>query len=321
MSMTAVQTYEEKLQTLSEGSVRLSFNAFKDIPWDDPAYAVVPDDDRWILPRVDPLGGHEWYQSLPRDRQIEIGMARMANIAKVGWQFENVLIKGVMEYLMDSPNGSPEFRYLMHEVTEETHHIQMFQELVNRIGADVPGGAMWFRVVESVLPVFGRLLPEVFFTGVLAGEEPIDHLQKQILRSGEDLHPLMVRIMQIHVAEEARHISFAHEYLARTVPTLGRPRKALLSVLYPVVMRLLCDVIATPTRSFVQQFDIPKHVIKDLYWDAPESQKLLRDLFADVRTLAEEADLMNPVSRVLWKRLRIHGRPARYRSEPAPKAA
>lgn len=319
--MTVAQTYEEKLQTLSEGSVRLSFNAFKDIPWDDPAYAVVPDDERWILPTVDPLGGHEWYRSLPRERQIEIGMARMANIAKVGWQFENVLIKGVMEYLMDVPNNSPEFRYLMHEVTEETHHIQMFQELVNRIGADVPGAARWFRVVQSVLPVFGRLLPEVFFTGVLAGEEPIDHLQKQILRSGEQIHPLMTRIMQIHVAEEARHISFAHEYLARKVPTLGRPRKALLSVLYPVVMRLLCDVIATPTRAFVQQYDIPKEVIDELYWDTPGSEKLLRDLFADVRVLAEEADLMNPVSRALWKRLRIDGRPARYRSEPAPKAA
>lgn len=319
--MTVVQSYEEKLATLSEGSVRLSFNAFKDIPWDDPAYAVVPDDERWILPSVDPLGGHAWYQALPRERRIEIGMARMANIAKVGWQFENVLIKGVLEYLMDVPNGSPEFRYLMHEVTEETHHIQMFQELVNRTGADIPGAAGWFRVVQSVLPVFGRLLPEIFFTGVLAGEEPIDHLQKAILRSGDELHPLMVRIMQIHVAEEARHISFAHEFLARKVPTLSRPRKALLSVAYPVVMRLLCDVIATPSRDFVKRYDIPREVIKDLYWDAPGSEKLLRDLFADVRTLADEAGLMNRVSRVLWKQLRIDGRPARYRSEPAPKAA
>lgn len=319
--MTAAQTYEEKLQTLSEGSVRLSFSAFKDIPWDDPAYAVVPDDERWILPTVDPLGGHEWYRSLPPERQIEIGMARMANIAKVGWQFENVLIKGVLEYLMDVPNGSPEFRYLMHEVTEETHHIQMFQEFVNRTGADIPGAAGWFRVAQSVLPVFGRLLPEIFFTGVLAGEEPIDHLQKAILRSGDDLHPLMVRIMQIHVAEEARHISFAHEFLARKAPTLNPVRKALLSVAYPVVMRVLCDVIATPSSDFVKRYDIPREVIKDLYWDAPESEKLLRDLFADVRVLAHEAGLMNRVSKVLWKRLRIDGRPARYRSEPAPKAA
>ncbi|HWJ81693.1 MAG TPA: diiron oxygenase [Nocardioides sp.] len=319
--MTAVQTYEEKLQTLSEGSVRLSFNAFKDIPWDDPAYAVVPDDDRWILPDVDPLGGHDWYKSLPRERQIEIGMARMANIAKVGWQFENVLIKGVLEYLMDVPNGSPEFRYLMHEVTEETHHIQMFQELVNRTGTGVPGAPGWFRGVQSVFPIFGRLLPEIFFTGILAGEEPIDHLQKAILRSGDELHPLIVRVMQIHVAEEARHISFAHEFLARKAPRLGPVRRSLLSVAYPVIMRVLCDVIATPSPAFVKRYDIPKQVIKDLYWDAPDSEKLLRDLFADVRTLADDAGLMNPVSRVLWKRLGIDGRPARYRSEPAPKAA
>ena len=48
---------------------------------------------------------------------------------------------------------------------------------------------------------------------------------------------------------------------------------------------------------------------------------MLRDLFADVRTLAEEAGLMNRVSRRVWKALKIDGRPARYRSEPAPAAA
>ncbi|HWI42229.1 MAG TPA: diiron oxygenase [Nocardioides sp.] len=319
--MSDIQTYEEKLQTLSEASVRVAFNAFKDVPWDDPAYAVVPDDDRWILPTVDPLGGHAWYQGLPRERQIEIGMARLANIAKVGWQFENVLIKGVMEYLMDVPNGSAEFRYLMHEITEETHHIQMFQETVNRLGADVPGSPRWFRVVQSTFPIFGRVLPEIFFTGILAGEEPIDHLQKSILRSGEQLHPLMVRVMQIHVAEEARHISFAHEFLTRRAGELPRWRKALLRFAYPVIMRVLCDVIARPSGAFVKQYGIPKQVVRDLYWEAPESRKLLRDLMADVRTLAEEADLMSPMSRRVWRRMGIDGRPARFRSEPAPKAA
>ena len=44
-------------------------------------------------------------------------------------------------------------------------------------------------------------------------------------------------------------------------------------------------------------------------------------LSADVRTLADESGLMNPVSRKVWKALRIDGRPARYRSEPAPAAA
>ena len=114
--MTAIQSYEEILQTLSEGSVRLSFNAFLDIGWDDPSFTVDPTDPRWVLPSADPLGNHPWYQALPLERRIEIGLARQANIAKVGWQFESLLIRGVLEYLFNRPNGDPQFRYLMHEV-------------------------------------------------------------------------------------------------------------------------------------------------------------------------------------------------------------
>jgi hypothetical protein len=321
--MLATQTYEERLQTLSDGSVRINFNAFLDIPWDDPAYAIVPNDPRWILPTVDPLGGSEWYQSLPVDRQIEVGLARMANICKVGWQFENILIKGVLEYLMDVRNGSAEFRYLMHEITEETHHIQMFQEFVNRSGTNVAGSPWWFRGLQSILPIFGRLLPEIFFTGILAGEEPIDHLQKNILRASEtaSMHPLLERIMQIHIAEEARHISFAHEFIARKAHRLPRWRRVLLRYAYPITMRVLAGVIATPSREFCKQYVIPRKVIKDLYYGKPESKKMLKDLFADVRTLAEDSGLMTPGTRMVWRALEIDGRPARYRSEPAPKAA
>lgn len=319
--MTAVQSYNEKLQTLSEGSVRVAFNAFRDIPWDDPEYVIDSSDPRWVLPETDLLGGHPWYRSLPLDRQLEIGIARQANLAKVGWQFENLLIKGVLDYLLDRPNGDPEFRYLMHEVTEETHHIQMFQEFVNRTGADVAGGETWFRVVQSLLPPFARIWPEIFFTGILAGEEPIDHLQKSILRSGYEAHPLLLRVMQIHIAEEARHISFAHEFLARVVPALPPLRKAIFSVAFPVIMRILCDVIMKPSRAFAKAYGIPDDVLKELFWELPSSRKLLRDFFADVRTLAEGTGIMNPVSRRVWTALGIGGRPARFRSEPAPRSA
>lgn len=319
--MTALRSYDQILRTLSEGSVRQHFDAFTDIAWDDPDYAIDPGDRRWVLPEVDPLGAHPWYRALPLQRQVEIGLARQANVAKVGLQFENVLIRGVMEYVFTLPNDDPQFRYLTHEVTEETHHTQMFQEFVNRTGTDIHGARPWFRVAQSILPIFGRVLPELFFTGVLAGEEPIDHIQKQILRSGEDVHPLFRRIMQIHVAEEARHISFAHEYLRQVVPTLNPVRRGVLSVLFPVIMRVLCDVIVTPTPEFIAELGIPKEVIRELYWDAPESRKMLRDLFADVRALAEDAGLMNPMSRKVWRAMRISGRPSRYRSQPASLAA
>ncbi|GGS79108.1 hypothetical protein GCM10010222_20730 [Streptomyces tanashiensis] len=319
--MTSVQSYHERLRTLSEASVHLHFDAFTDIDWDHPDFAIDPADPRWVLPAADPLGGHPWYQEQPLEVRTRIGLWRYANIVKVGMQFENVLIRGVMDYLFSLRNQDPEFRYLTHEVTEECHHTQMFQEFVNRAGADVPGGRRSFRVLSRFLPLAGSLIPESFFTGVLAGEEPIDHLQKAILRSGDEIHPLMRRLMQIHVAEEARHISFAHEFLRVKVPGYGRARRGALSVAFPVIMRVLGDVIVVPDRKTAETIGVPHWVIKDIFWKSPDGEKMLRDLFSDVRMLAEDIGLMNRASRRVWKALRIDGRPSRHRGEPAPHAA
>lgn len=315
------QTYEESLRTLSEASVDQHFDAFKDIGWDDPEYAVDVNDPRWVLPTADSLGGTAWYQSLPRDRQIEVGIYRQANIAKVGLQFEQILISGIMNHALTLPNRSAEFRYSTHEATEECHHTQMFQEFVNRTGQDVPGGPAWFRRLGPLLPLAAGPLPTIFFIGVLAGEEPIDHLQKTILRGGEDMHPLLRRIMQIHVAEEARHIGFAHQYLEQRAPRLSRRQRALVSVSMPIVMRLLCDVIMKPSRQVQRDLGIPKEVVREVWWGNQESRKMLRDMFGDVRMLAEEMGLMNKTSRRVWRSLKIDGKPSRFRSEPSSAAA
>jgi len=313
-------TYQDRLQVLSEASVDQHFDAFADIAWDDPAYAVDPTDERWILPDVDVLGRHPWYQGLPRDEQIRIGLYRQANVTKVGLQFEQILIAGLMNYAFGLPNGSPEFRYSTHEATEETHHTQMFQEFVNRSGADVPGGSRFFHLVSPILPLAARLAPFGFFYGVLAGEEPIDHVQKSILRAGDDMHPLLQRIMAIHVAEEARHIGFAHQYLEHQAPKLSRVDRGILSVAVPVIMRWLCNEILVPSKKAQRDMGIPDHVVKEIWFDAPESRVFLRDLFGDVRMLAEQTGMMNRVSRRVWRAMRIDGRPSRFRSQVATAA-
>src|SRR5690606_19841993 len=114
-------------------------------------------------------------------------------VMKVGLQFENILIRGIMQYVFKADNGSEEFRYLTHEATEECHHTQMFQQDVNRIGADVPGMPGWMRRLSPVLPLAAGRFPVAFFIGVLAGEEPIDHTQKQVLRNSDSLPPVLSR--------------------------------------------------------------------------------------------------------------------------------
>ncbi|NEA26896.1 AurF N-oxygenase family protein [Actinomadura bangladeshensis] len=311
------QEYLDLLRTLSEGSVRRRFDPFLDIDWDAPEFALDPDDPRWVLsPDIDPLGATQWYKDLPLHRQIEIGKWRMANSIKVGAAFESILIRGMMQYIMKLPNGSAEFRYCLHEMTEECNHIQMFQELVNRIGVDVPGMRTWFRRMSPLIGVAGGYRHVVLFIGILAGEEPIDHYQKAVIRSGESMPPAVLRTMEIHIAEEARHISFANDFLRVHVPRMNRANRAACALVFPLAMRWLAGEIMTPPRSFAKQFGIPREVFKEAFWDSPHSRAILAGYFGDMRKLATDLGLMTPAAKRLWKALHIDGKPSRYRGEP-----
>lgn len=309
--------YAQKLLLLSEGSVNRHFDPFEDIDWEHPDFDADANPERWILPTsADVLGRHPWYQALSDEQKIAVGKYRQANVAKVGLQFEAILISGMMQHIFGLPNGSPEFRYCSHEMIEEHNHTLMFQEMVNRIGVDVPGmGPLVRRLRHLGVPV-AILFPNLFFMAVLAGEEPIDHIQKDILRSGEQVHPIMRGVMSIHVAEEARHISFAHEFLKKHVPEANAPSRFVLSLAMPVVMWILGRAIVTPPRAFFDEFGIPESVRKELFYGSKEAKQVFSDHYADVRSLAKEIGLMNPVAKGMWKLLRIDGRTTRYRSEP-----
>ena len=311
------ERYHEILRILSEGSVHRRFDPYLDIDWDAPELALDPADPRWILsPEFDPLGATSWYQELPTERKIEIGRWRIANSIKVGAAFETILIRGMMQYITGLPNGSPEFRYCLHEMTEECNHIQMFQELVNRIGADVPGMRPIFRALSPFIGVAGGYFPVILFLGILGGEEPIDHYQKAIIRNGAQLPPLVVRAMEIHIAEEARHISFAGEFLRNHIAKLGPVSTALAGISFPLALRWLAGEIMAPPPEFARRFEIPREVIDEAFWRGPHARQTLSGYFGDMRTLAGELGLMNPVTSRLWKALGIDGDRARYRSEP-----
>ncbi|APB00247.1 AurF N-oxygenase family protein [Nocardia seriolae] len=311
------QEYAGKLLLLSEGSVHKHFDPFVDIDWDNPDFDPDADPQRWILPEsADPLGRHPWYLALPEERKIAIGKYRQANIAKVGLQFESILISGMQQHVFGLPNGSPEFRYCSHEMIEERYHTLMFQEMVNRVGVDVPGMGPLVRQLRYLGVPVAIAFPSLFFMAVLAGEEPIDHIQKDVLRSGEDVHPIMRGVMAIHIAEEARHISFAHEFLKHHVPQRKPVSRAALSIAMPIVMWILGRSIATPPKAFFTEFDIPDEVRNELFYGSKEARQVFSDYFIDVRALAAELGLMNPVAERVWKLLRIDGPASRYRSAP-----
>jgi hypothetical protein len=136
------------------------------------------------------------------------------------------------------------------------------------------------------------------------------------LREDNSPHPLLEKVMAIHVAEEARHISFADQFLTKRVPNMVRRSRFALSLYVPIVMRVLCQAIVVPSRSFFRKFDIPRSVRKELFFNAPDSRQALREMYGDVRMLCYDAGLMNDVALLMWRICKIDGRPSRYRGEP-----
>src|SRR4051812_31129914 len=74
--------WQTLLDRLNDLSVTKHFDAYADVAWDDPAFALDPTDPRWELSADDPLGGTEWYQSLPQPTRTRLGVELVASKMK-----------------------------------------------------------------------------------------------------------------------------------------------------------------------------------------------------------------------------------------------
>ena len=309
--------YDRLVERLSKASVDKHYEPYVDIAWDDPEMAIDPEDPRWALSAtMDPLGAHPWYQALPPETKARIGLWRVGTAMKTGVEFENLLKRGLLAYAFRLPNGSTEFRYAYHEVIEEGHHGMMFQEFVNRTGMPIRGIPPVIRQTAQAVPVLGIIFPELFFFFVLGGEDPIDYVQRRTIADGAPVHPLLERIIRIHVAEEARHLSFARHYLRRRVPELRPIRRRIIGVAIPLILYRMSKVMLGASRPMVRHFEIPERVLEEAY-RSPQARAERRNSLAKVRELADELGLVTRGSRRIWKALGLW--PHRRDAELAPR--
>lgn len=291
--------YTGLVQRLSRQSVEKHFNPFVDIDWDHPDLAIVPEDPRWIPVAETAFGGSPWFEALDDDEKARLGLHRVASAMKIGLEFENVLKRGLLEYAFRLPEGSPEFRYVYHEVIEEAYHGLMFQEFVNRSGMKIKGMPAPIRFASRQVVTLARVFPPLFFLFVLGGEDPIDHEQRRVLREGEP-HPLVERIMRIHVTEEARHLSFARHHLKHTVPELHAVPRFVLSVSAPILLGVMARQMLEPPRQLVRRFSVPGDVVRQLTRSDAAKAEVAESL-GKVRRLCVELGLVNRVTKPLWK--------------------
>jgi len=297
--------YEALVRRLSHQSVVKHFDAYADIAWDSEEFSIDPSDPRWELGDDDALGASAWYRSQPAAVRSRLGLQLVASFMKIGLQFEGVLKQGLLAYAGRLPNRSVEFRYIYHEVIEEAQHSLMFQEFVNRSGFDLPGLTGFDAFMARRVVSLARIFPALFFIFVLGGEDPIDHVQRRALRREPAHHPLLRRIMQIHVTEEARHLCFARHYLKQNVGRLGVVRRSVLAVGAPIILGVMAQLMMRPSPALVRNYAIPRAVIDEVYTRNPRHREATLAALVKVRSLCQELGLITPVTRRVWQALGI----------------
>jgi len=294
----------DTLTVLNRASIRRRFDAYDDVPWDAPENALDLDDPRLELPDDDPLGATAWYRAQPAAVRSRLGLHIQCEMLRIGMDFEGVLSAGLLELSRTLDVDDPMRRYALHEVIEEGQHTLMFRELIARAGLPTRGLTGVNRLHSRTVPAKARTFPEYFFLFVLGGEAPVDRAQRDALRPGRALHPLLRTVMRIHVTEEARHISFAETYLRERVPHLSRWRRRFLAFRAPIIFGEMSKQMLTPPRWLLDEYGVPARV-RDVAYRGPRHTARLVAGAAKVHRLCDELGLIGPLTARMWRFWRV----------------
>jgi hypothetical protein len=242
--MTAVPSLsprEEQVEKVRRTATRLlgstsknSYDPELDIDWSAPV-----DVDRAFMPyeRVSLYGTPLWDRMSEQQRR-ELSRQEIASVASTGLWFEIILIQLLARWAYHQDPQDPRTQYALAEIGDETRHITMFAKAIARMGTPT------YRP-RKLLHHLARLYKATasgpaLFAPVLVAEELTDRLQRDMVND-EAIHPLVRMVNRIHVVEEARHVRFAREEVARQMAAIGPVGKVVSNVASAIVAAFIAD--------------------------------------------------------------------------------
>jgi hypothetical protein len=220
-------------------SSRNSYDPGLDIDWDaevDLGLAFMP------LERTSLYGTALW-ERMSEQQRVELSKHELASVASTGLWFEIILIQMLSRWAYHQDPQDPRTQYALTEIGDETRHVVMFAKAIARIGTPTYRPR---RLVDRLAQVYQALAKGTsLFAPVLVAEEMTDRLQRAMVND-EQVHPLVRMVNRIHVVEEARHVRFAREEVARQMSTIGPVAKVVNNVASAVVAAFVASVIISP---------------------------------------------------------------------------
>lgn len=280
-------SFTHTLDRLCQLSVRKAHDPFLDIAWDAPESAIDPSDPRFELLPDEPLGATAWYAAQSPEVRARLGLEFLCQTMRFGIALETSLSRGLLALSDRTAGGERVSRYVLHEVIEECRHSLMFRTFIERAGCETHGLGGFEAWYSEVVTRNAALFPEMYFVYVLAGEIFIDADNRMRLAHRARLHPLVARILQIHVTEEARHMRFAERYLTEYIPQVNPVARLSLRATAHIILEGTARVMLCPTPSLVRRFDIPRAVLCEAFGPDTAHREQVRSIGARVLALLE----------------------------------
>lgn len=288
---------------LLAGSVKRSYDPEVDIDWDAP----LVDGSFFAPPTMLTLYGTPLWDSLTHERRVELSRQELVNALSVGIWFENILNQMLLRMAYRRNPTSAHVHYALTELGDECRHMVMFGRLIERVDAHP------YRQ-GFILYNLGRVLPFVLrgpavWVAALVGEEIFDSVQRVTMHDPQ-LQPLVRQVMRIHVTEEARHIRYAREDLARRMVTASWPSRQFARVVAGIGALLLRTVLMRP--EIYRRAGLDKRAARR----AARRNQHIRDTWAasfeKLRSYLHDQGIIAGPSRVFWHLARIppDGKPA-----------
>lgn len=215
----AVPDRAQTASRLLRSSAEHSYDPDVEIDWDAPLV-----EGRWFTPQHrSTLYGTDLWDSLSEEQRITLTRHEVASIASLGVWFETILMQLLIrEYYRQDPTA-PHAQYALTEIADECRHSVMFGRMIDKLDCPV------YRV-GAFDDVLGRWIAATatgprMYAAILIAEEILDALQREA-STDETVQPLVRMVSRIHVIEEARHVRYAREELARQVRAAGTRRLA-----------------------------------------------------------------------------------------------
>ncbi len=295
MAVTAPPTVDRNqiATRLLKTAAKHSYDPNTTIDWDAPAVPGL----FWIPEKQVSLYGTPMWEQMDLAQRIELSKHELASMYSIELWVETVLMHMLVRHVHNVDADTPLAWHMWTEIAEECRHSTMFGRVIATSGCPEYGPG---RLLHRLGKLFGAIAtPTLMMAGALFFEEYGDTLQRACI-DDETLQPIVRTASRIHVIEEARHIKFARDELARRVPHLSLAERVFVQALtgpfvYAVVSSMVhpkayVNVGLDVTEARTQVATNPHH-LQTQQWASQSSVALFTEL-----------GLTDPISRVWWRR-------------------